>query len=512
MGKLRRLLVSTCMALMLPAAALAAPKVTFNVKYAPPKGVVLVTGKGFTPNASVVIKFDQVAIGQAHTNAAGAFTKAPVNIPARTTEGRHMFTVIDIAGLTGFSPFLIETDWSQQRFDPSNSAYNPSEWKLNTTTVQALAPAWNTVGRPGPCVPPFYLNFALGEASISTIVAGGVVYFNNDAAGLQALDPATGNLLWGFDSTGGWGGGNCGTPPVADNGHLVMFSDQGGTVWAVNTVTHAKAWSQAVSSVGNGYGGFGVLSVGTTLFVNTTTDNLFSLNESKAGAQNWKYQEGDSQGPPAWNGGRVFAAGYGPAPNNLMAFNASSGAQEWENDSFTGFSVPVAAGQSVYYVDQDINGVGQVSAFNSATGELQWTNPAQPPTGNNLALANGLLYVTLSYSNGLGGIAAYSTSVNGTSVWSSNLGGNIVSLSDPIVANGVVYVGTQTVLFGFYLNYVEALDASNGTVLWSYLVSNNGVGGYPPVPTAVVDGTLYVANPAAIPDTGLYQTDLYAFR
>jgi hypothetical protein len=48
MSKLRRLLVSTCMALMLPAAALAAPKVTFNVKYAPPKGVVLVTGKGFT--------------------------------------------------------------------------------------------------------------------------------------------------------------------------------------------------------------------------------------------------------------------------------------------------------------------------------------------------------------------------------------------------------------------------------------------------------------------------------
>ena len=76
------------------------PTVTFNKHFAPPKSKVLVSGKNFTPNVSVLIQFDQQSVGQAHTDASGAFTRAPVTILSGTTEGNHGFTVTDGAGVS----------------------------------------------------------------------------------------------------------------------------------------------------------------------------------------------------------------------------------------------------------------------------------------------------------------------------------------------------------------------------------------------------------------------------
>ena len=76
------------------------PTVTFNKPFAPPKSKVLVSGKNFTPNVSVLIQFDQQSVGQAHPDASGAFTRAPVTILSGTTEGNHGFTVTDGAGVS----------------------------------------------------------------------------------------------------------------------------------------------------------------------------------------------------------------------------------------------------------------------------------------------------------------------------------------------------------------------------------------------------------------------------
>jgi outer membrane protein assembly factor BamB len=244
-----------------------------------------------------------------------------------------VITVIDSSGLTGSNPFLIVTNWPQQRFDPGNTANNPFEWKLDTTTVQTLTPAWNTVGRPGPC------------PSTTAIVMGFVVYFNNETTGLQALDPATGNLLWGFD-TSGQNNCNCGTSPTGANvaGKQLVFLGNGlSKMAAVNTSTHAEAWSQGGFSP-SGFEGWPV-AVGSALFISDFDGNLASLKQTN-GIANWK-QPQYSNDPIAWNKGVLFT-GYvaNDGFDYMRAYNANSGAFVWGNVNqgcAFGPTAPVAA-------------------------------------------------------------------------------------------------------------------------------------------------------------------------
>ena len=192
----------------------ARPKVTLNPTLSPPKSPVLASGKNFLPGAHIIASLDTQQIGEALADASGAFKNARINIPSGIPEGRHTMAFIDVSNPQGYTvtlPFTIQTNWPQRRSDPQNTANNPFEWKLDTTTVKSLAPVWNTVGKTGACVSSVEYGDRLEPPAV---IMGGVVYFNNDAAGLQALDSASGNLLWQFDTTGGAGKGKIGRAHV----------------------------------------------------------------------------------------------------------------------------------------------------------------------------------------------------------------------------------------------------------------------------------------------------------
>jgi|GEM_PF-3376861 len=494
-----------------------APTITFNRRFAPPTGTVLVCGKGFSPYSSVVIQFDQVPIGQARTNGHGVF-KTSVNIPGRAPEGTHIFTVTDGSGISISPPFLIETDWPQQRFDPGNTANNPYEWKLNTTTVVTLMPAWNTVGRPGPC---------LGTTAIKS---GGVIYFNSNYAGLQALDPATGSLLWGFDRLGpdsencppAWGipyasevfGGSPTASPGV--GHLVSVVSLGAVV-AVNTVTHSEAW---IRSGLDFLGFFGwPISVGNSLFVATVnksidginSGNLVSLNQF-TGAVNWVGTDYVSQ-PIAYNNGVLYTRdgylGINGSQFCPSGYNAATGALAWYDTTlqcgFTGgLGAPASGGTALYYGPLVGPSFEEPSALDTTTDNNTLWSLADSQNPSKFALSKGLLYLGWQDEAGFPFFGALNTS-DGSIAWGQLLSS---AASDPVVADGVVYFGHQVgdcSSGGF--NNVIALDAINGSFLWIYAFPGPCSNGALPVPSALVDGTLYVTN-----STDGTTSDLWAFR
>jgi outer membrane protein assembly factor BamB len=148
------------------------------------------------------------------------------------------------------------------------------------------------------------------------------------------------------------------------------------------------------------------------------------------------------------------------------------------------------------------------SLLDAASGRLLWSK--QDVGSYNMALANGMLYgwFGLAGNSNIGALVAS----NGNVAWADNEGPySGAAVSDAITANGVVYTGLSffNCSAGTGQSYVVAVDGSNGNLLWAYQFAGSDpcITGYNVVPSALVDGTLYVVR---TPDgaTG----ELWAFR
>jgi outer membrane protein assembly factor BamB len=122
-------------------------------------------------------------------------------------------------------------------------------------------------------------------------------------------------------------------------------------------------------------------------------------------------------------------------------------------------------------------GETHVLALNAQTGALIWSTPTDGSVSVSPALANGILYIASNTSYSSGSVEALNAA-NGALIWKTGVGG----ASPPIVANGVVYVGTVN-------HAVYALNAGTGALLWSY-TTGNSITSTP----AVVNGILYVTS------------------
>ena len=471
------------------------PKVTLNPTLSPPKSPVLASGKNFLPGAHIIASLDTQQIGEALADANGAFKNARINIPSGIPEGRHTMAFVDISNPLGYTvtlPFTIQTNWPQPRFDPQGTANNPYEWKIDTNTVKALAPVWNTVGKPQGCL--FYTGTK--DAQPGAIVMGGEVYYTNDGVGLQALDAATGNLLWRYDTTGtGWG--NCSAQPVGDNRHLVMLGNSLGEVWAINTLTHSKVWSHPGFFYNNSADIVSLLSAGTSLFVSTESDGgMTSLGEANGGVTNWTLFP-DSLGFSVWNKGRIYSSG---GLQIAAAYNSTTASLIWAKSlAQCCLLTPLVGANIVYYTTPGFQSSNSsISALDATKGSQLWTTSVPGTFQMAPALANGLFYTANDLQNP--GLLSAITALDkfGGFAWLNYLGGSVINFSSPIVANGVVYVGISN-----SKNSIVALDGNDGTLLWSF----DFPGSFTPSPLAVVDGTLYVGAP-----TPGGNSDIFAFR
>src|SRR5665647_1838846 len=108
-----------------------------------------------------------------------------------------------------------------------------------------------------------------------------------------------------------------------------------------------------------------------------------------------------------------------------------------------------------------------VQKWSYTTGGIVYSSPA---------ISNGMVYVG-SYDGNVYALNA----ADGTKVWSYVTGG---TASSPAVANGLVYIGGTD-------GYIYALNAADGTKLWSYWIGYGNAGFSSP---AVDNGVVYVGS------------------
>jgi outer membrane protein assembly factor BamB len=426
------------------------PKLRLSKTVGPPTTKLKVSGQGFTPNVDVSIAFDSAVLARTRTDDSGTFSRVSLRVPQLATPGNHRVSGFDPAGLSGVATFLVQTEWPQFHFSPLHSGYNPYEFTLSAATVSGLSLSWSDSA----------------SACASPVVAGGSVYFPLQTS-LQAVDANSGTPLWTYST----GTTVCTTPAVS--GGMVFFGgiDGGvnppGHVYALKASSGTLLWSFPTS---RGIFFSSLTVVNGVVYAVCNDGTVYALKAS-TGTLLWNYATGEDASSPAVANGIVYVAG-----NRVYALSAKTGAVLWSNLLGTNVwdgSNPVLANGAVYF-----GTVGSVYALDAINGSTLWTYPAGFVVSTP-AVTKGAVYVGSLTNNTLYALNAKT----GAPIWTNLFSGDFLSAS-PSVANGVVYVGASD-------HYFYALDANNGSVLWSYDTGGN-TGDCLTCSPAVVEGAVYV--------------------
>jgi outer membrane protein assembly factor BamB len=346
---------------------------------------------------------------------------------------------------------LSSCDWTQFRFGPEGTGFNPVESTIGTSNVAGLQQRWSeTSGVPG--------------TESSPVVANGVVFANSSAGRLDAFDAATGSAKWSFTDNSGWA-----APSPAVVSGVVYDIANDGVVYAIDAASGTTRWSKRVDVSGPFTVANGVMYVaGTSLYaLNAATGATFFPATLTAPIYG---------GTPAVANGVVYTTPCCLA-YDVLAFNATTGA-------LLRTAVPnllsprgpygaAAVANGVLYViaNDPIDG-GTLMALNAKTGALLWSAASG---SSSPAVANGVVYAKAP-----GGTLSAFNATTGAPIWSTPSGGTAIA-SSPVIANGVVYAGDSN-------GKLDAFDAKTGTVLWSSPATGSAV---QPV---VADGVVYAGS------------------
>jgi outer membrane protein assembly factor BamB len=354
-----------------------------------------------------------------------------------------------------FPAVASSADWPQFHFGADRSGYNPNESTLDASNLSRLGASWRT---------------AISNAPVtSPVVVDGVVFVGSNDRNLYALDASTGAILWSAPT----GEGISRSPAVA-NGRVYVGSDDSrvyafptscstpcAPLWATPTngrISSAPAVANGVVYVGAGRGAEG---------------DLWAL-DAATGAVKWTAPLSSSPNGVAVSGNVVYAA-FG----SLYAFPTECStpcSPLWIG--WGASALPVVGDGRVFsdgsFVNNAFNAFPDTDSCSSPCPVL-WTGLTGSGTSRGAAVAGGRVYVP----DGNGTLAAYPTACTGfcSPSWSVPLGGFV---SDPAVANGVVYVGTG--------DGIRMYDSAAGAEL-----SAIGTGGSTLSP-AVVNGAVYAST------------------
>jgi outer membrane protein assembly factor BamB len=450
--------------LLLSGIASAAPSITLSKTTGPPTSRIIVSGRGFTPNASVDIYFDTKDEAVAVANSTGAFSQIAIPAPASALTGDHWVSAVERSGDGATQArFDVQRNWRQ--FHRLNmQRMNPFENVLNVHNVGNLILKWK---------------FTTGSAVFSSpAVANGAVYVGSDDTYVYALNASTGAKLWSYATAGVVSS----SPTVANGVVYVGGGYLNDNVYALNADTGAKLWSYAT---GNQVESSPAVANGV-VYVGSDDTNVYALNAS-TGAKLWTYYTGCGEycgvvSSPAVAKGMVYVGSY---DNRVYALNAHTGAKLWSypTDGYV-FSSPAVENGVVYFGSDN----GRVYALDARTGAKMWVRGTGAHLWSSPAVAKGVVYVG-SYDHNVYALNART----GAGLWSYATNGQV--WSSPAVANGVVYVGSKNQTGGY--SYVYALNAKTGALLWSY-----ATGSWVASSPAVANGVLYV---------GSYDRNVYAF-
>jgi outer membrane protein assembly factor BamB len=261
-----------------------------------------------------------------------------------------------------------------------------------------------------------------------------VVYFGSDDHFFYAVDIATHQLMWKFET-----GDLVRSRPAAADG-LVYFTSDDNYLYALEAQTGKEVWR---FDMGKGLHPRGALEV------------------------RWDYM----QSSPAIAEGIVYVGSANP---NFYAVDARTGQEKWRfKASFYVRSSPAVVDGVVYFGDWDRN----VYALDAQTGQEKWSFDTGSSVVPSPTVVDGVVYIG-SKAPCVFALDAQS----GQKIWCFPYPASIAWVeSSAAVADGVVYVGSSD------WRRLNAIDAATGQLKW-YIPTK----GFPWCSPAVADGVVYI--------------------
>jgi len=271
-------------------------------------------------------------------------------------------------------------------------------------------------------------------------------------------------------------GGNFSSAPVIYNGLVYISSeacsfsrdDNAGSTYVLDL--HTGRYTQRL--FGSGQGGRGGPAFGNGMgFVGSSNYGFLAWTPGNLSSTFWMFSTGSSVATkPFVMNDRVYFSDF----NNIYAFTAESGREQWRYDSCGPVcSAPQGANGVVYFSDND-----KIYARNAITGDEIWTvstnDPSIRPHTTSPVVVNGVLYFGSGHN-----LYAFDATT-GKKIWSYDAIGEIYY--SPTVANGVVYVGSDP-------HDIHAVNANSGQKIWTITQKFASSSSF-----AVADGVAYFGN------------------
>lgn len=317
----------------------------------------------------------------------------------------------------------------------------------------------------------------------SPAVSDGVVFFGTinqnisvSGLGFYAVDASTGKQKWMVKV----GDEGVGTSPAIQDG-IVYFGGQDFSVRALDAATGSEIWK---ATTGGRVRSSPVIADGILYICLRDAAQIIAL-DAKTGEFRWQSStNGYGYSSPSVVDGTVF---YGDTPGGpgrgtmyFHAADAKTGQEKWRMDTgrFGSANAPSVA-DGVVIFDSD----GFIAA-NVTTGKELWRYSPVKPGGDNVAIKDGLVFVT----SGTGDLIALDLRT-GVQKWKyAGTSGSSALTESPVVAGNTVYFSKGSDLF--------AIDAVTGTENWRFRASSVITSSSPAVAGGRIyfgceDGTLY---------------------
>jgi outer membrane protein assembly factor BamB len=353
------------------------------------------------------------------------------------------------------------------------------------TTLQGDERRTGYTESPAPCSNQTYWKFQTGGPIMSSPVeSAGMVFVASTDGYLYAVNATNGAKIWDF-----WIGTDANSPTAANS--KVFITSASGTVYAINMYTGVEAWNQSFGEAA----GFGApLIVGSRLFVNGN-QTIFVFNEA-VGVRLYNVTLFHANGiaPLTYDNGLIVAVTLGETEIEVGGFEANNGEIIFllamaASEIGTARNGATIGDGKTFVVTVNPNGSSTIFGLNEF-GMRGWESQLDGVTEASPAFAYGTVYIPTSS-------ATYALDAeNGTVKWSRPLDGEY-SVSSPAVADGKLY-------FGLDNNYVYALDALTGDIIWSYKTEGS-VQSSPAISDGLLfvgsnDGNLYAIGSLVIPE------------
>lgn len=361
--------------------------------------------------------------------------------------------------LISITSLVLAQDVVTYRFSPTHSGVAPSGIDM------PVAMYWRYTASPAP------QNFAA-----PAIVGNTVYYACRDR--LYALDAETGRVIWRYPTDQPLNAQFRSTPAVADG--IVYVGATDGNLYALSATSGNLLWSFRTQGA--------VLSpptvAGDVVYFGSADGRVYAIN-AKTGEPIWR---GGFRTLDAVNGAVAVADDmvfFISADQTLYAAAAPTGLMLWRlrlPGTLYALS-PVVADRNVYVVASNV-----LYALQARSGRQLWARTLPDDIAIEPIAGNGMVYVLTRDGR----------------VWALDYTGKLIwSTKEPVFSNQVVAAPTlagNTLLIGTTRGGIYALDASNGSVLWKYLLESSSSTPERPTftditaPPVVSGGTLYVVS------------------